>query len=119
MAEPVGDGSDVDAGGEEFGRDEVAQVVHAYVVEVEAFSVPGPSCGHEVRVPGPPTGRVVGEDLLVGSDGSPPVRFRACVVFAERLDGLCREGDEPDTARSWPGLRRCTSGPVDAMPSIG
>jgi len=74
------------------------KVVHAYFVEVEAFSVSGPSCGHEVRVPGPGAGRVVGEDLLVGSDRSVSIRLGTCEVFAQRHDGLCGEGDEPDVA---------------------
>jgi hypothetical protein len=65
VAEPVCDGSDVDAGGEQFGRDEMAEIVHAYMAEVEAFSVSAPACGHDARVPGPGAGRLVGEDLLV------------------------------------------------------
>ena len=37
--------------------------------------------------------------------GSASIRFRTCEVFAQRHDGLCREGHEPDVA-SFGGLER-------------
>ena len=57
MAKPVGDGANVDAGTQQFGGDEVPQIVKTHVIHADLSTQSFPSSGHQL---GPPRSTSLG-----------------------------------------------------------
>jgi hypothetical protein len=109
MAEPAGDGGQIDAGGEERRGHEVSEVVQPYAFEADIVpqtrKPPGPGLGAY----GPVAIRPSGEQEAVGGVSEPEPQSESVKLYAlgaHELDRRRRKGDRPDRARMGMTFRR-------------